>query len=275
MVQHRWLAVVLLTICVGCSEETPKAPPSGTSSSGEASRESTDPTTEEEKPRQDSPAWALFDRADQILYMPALAGLKDLTYQYRLSDTPGIHFVVRWVAPEHTDVRIEVEDDSQRSVANSRGQQLMSRALEICNLVVGRSHRDLYKDDDVTLSGAEAVEVVARSEESRARFSRSVTRFYGNGLPVSSTQTLGDGREFTVDMTFMPGPDGRYLVSRMDATEKGTDGSTRQTAMEFSYVELGGFVLLSKIDGTSEGNSIAQTFDNHRVDQGLRVSDIR
>jgi len=274
MVEPRWLLVLTVLALVACSPE-PAAP----ASAGSATTGSGDPADGGEppaksKPPQDAAAWAMFDRADNETYLASAAGLKDVTYDHRFSDAPGVHVSIRWVAPDHADARFELDDETMRAWAQENGRRKMNDALGVHELIVGRSNRGQYEFDELTVEGPNKVKVTARAPESVARFDTIVTTFDDRGLAVHSL-TMRAGTTFDLSVTYRPGPDGRFLVDRVDSVTTKSDGEKSDLAMMFSYTRAGPYTVISKLTSPRSDGDYVQSFSNFVVDVGLRIEDFR
>lgn len=276
MSHSRWLVVALLLTCFSCSDDAPtpgSSRSSGGAPSGEGSSGGEPP--QEVKPLQDAGALALIDQGDVQIYMASQAGLKDVTYEQTLDGFPGVSFSVRWVAPDHADVRMQVLDDRMQAWARENGQQKMSEVLDLHELIVGKTNRSQYEDDEIRLEGPNKVTIIAKSQQSMRRFTRTTTTFDGRGLPVTSEHHLTNGNIVTQTTSFRPGPDGRYLIDRVDSVLKQPEKETRST-MVFTYEVVSGYTLASRISVTNaNGEKHGSTFRDYAVDRGLRAEEIR
>lgn len=240
----------------------------------------TDPGPKKPDPkavRQDEGALSLLDRADAVSYSPLLAGLLDVTYHFRTSRQPKVAVEVSWVKPNHVGARLRLDGDATSETENwarTLGPQFVTEAKRLADLVVGTTNREQYVDDEIILEAADRVKIVARSERSLERsLLEAVITFGKDGLPTRmETKTL------TASITLVPthrlGPDGRWLVDKVD-TRITSGGKKQSTVMSFEYQRVGPYTMPRKVTLDGSDGKVVQEYLEIRVDQGLSPEQVR
>jgi len=270
----RLFFVLTLVMCAACSDGRPAGSPERGARSDPAPQDAADPAA---LVRQDAAALVLLDRADELVYSPLLAGLADVTYRYKSTRQSKVAVEVRWLKPDHVRSQLVLEpgaDSATRRWADRSGSEHLKTATALVDLVVGTPNRAQYEGDEIILESERLVKVVARSERSLARSLLEAWITFGeDGLPKRMV-TLTDTGKITLVPTYRRGPEGHWVVDKVD-TRINTGDKDRTTVMRFEYQRAGAYTMVHRIRLDYLGEEVVQEYLDIHVDQGLTEEQFR
>lgn len=245
----------------------PAAPPAEKKPEAPAPKAPEKPAKHENK--VSDTAKAAWEAMEKMTYNPVALGLKDLQGRLVLKvEVPGmdestgappmsVEFAISFTAPD----KVTVDASTDNEMLAMQLDSMKREVKQLVSLSMGdaRSGRDEYDADLEEKDGTKTL--VLKYYEKNVPSGESRLTLDDRGLPTKGVVKAVDpnmGMEVSVDISFQYATDGdRFRLEKMNVQNPMMPGPMEMT---FSYADVGGFKVLTAIDGKMEVMGMSTRF---------------
>ncbi len=240
--------------------------------------------------RRDPEAVKLLEAHDALMYYVREEGAKDVAFSLALP--VGVLVDMKWMAPDKQTWSGRASPDVGEDIAKrlnlllstpSFKEAMDAQVPSFVRTVIGGKESDLYAKDSLELLGPKQLKIVAKNPETASKIKEITATFDEKGrlklLQIASP--LGAVSE--LEPTYLEHK-GKFLVKEFKTVTKSAAGQAQVSTLQNEYVDVGGFMLLSRVTMQSPAAVGAPpaaaekqelNFSGHKVNSGLTEADFK